>query len=195
MLASESAVIDDAFTKLTAILKPTDVMALRHITWFTQFPPSWKDDRLTPALFQQIVMQVAEFIRSFSTRWESLRGDVQQRNYPLMAWESAQALHCYSVTLSELLFTYLRRTLGCEDGLIANELHQYFAEDTQNESMYGYMVAPNVDPAVDRRRQEMSIRYSTLLSVGQRERAQRSKWGTQTVCSSAAISIRTHIDN
>lgn len=190
MLAAESAVIDDAFTKLTTILKSTDIMALRHITWFTRFPPSCTDDRFPPAVFRHIVMQVAEFIRSFSTRWESLRVDVQRRNYPLMAWESAQVLQCHSITLSELLFTFLRRTLGCEDGLIATELSQYFAEDTQNEAMYGYMVAPTVDPAADRRRQEMSIRYSTLLSVGQRESAQRSTWETQIICSSAAISIR-----
>ena len=189
MLAFESTVIDDAFTKLTSILKPTDDMALRHITWFTLFPHSWTDDRFPPAVFQQLLMQVTEFIRSFSSRWDSLREDVKQRNYPLMAWESCQVLQCNSIILSELLFTFLRRTLGCEDGLIANELIQYFSEDSHNEAMYGYMVAPSVDPAVDRHRQEMSIRYSTLLAVGQRERSQRSKWRIRIVCSSAAISI------
>lgn len=176
MLNLSQAVTDSAFEALTSILKPTDSMAFKHVSWFSAFPSSSYDDR-SAWLFRTEIDRVTDLVRNYSSNWLSLLADIEARCYPIMAWEAAVTLRCSSQLLAEILFTYTRRLLGCPDGLAASQLAVIFSKDLQNELKLNQLVPPGASHEVDVTRQDTAAQYYHLIAAATAQHAQHAHHG------------------
>ncbi|KAK5987426.1 hypothetical protein PT974_11553 [Cladobotryum mycophilum] len=164
----QSNYIDLAFNSLLIVLRNNQEMPNIHLVWFSDFPGFLTQ---IPG-FDNIRMQISDFLLHFATKWMPLLNEIGVRKYPLLAWEPRVLLRCCSHTLESILFTLSRRGLGIDDGPLATELTNLFAKDQRKEYQMAERNASVQDVSISR--EDMVVLYKTLMGQALRREAQQA---------------------
>ncbi|POR31788.1 Uncharacterized protein TPAR_07997 [Tolypocladium paradoxum] len=137
LLEPDRHVVDSGFELLLCALRNNSELSAAQLLWFASFPLDV--DGATGAIYchqtySNIFLQINTFLRHFATGWGQLLVKINSRRYPLMIWESKDALKCMSPVLQEILFTSSRRRLAGDDNAPVHELQRVFSLDRKNES-------------------------------------------------------------
>jgi hypothetical protein len=158
----DSVTISSVCQSLLLLLRRNDDMTRGHLAWFAAFPSPQLQYAEGAQEHSQAYLKVITFFHKFSAGWDLLLRLISNRGYPLTAHEATYALACHSPILSNILFTFTRRTLSIKDGPVAVELVKCFSEDQAQEVQLAERDAP---PDVRQRaRENVYRRYLTLVS-------------------------------
>ena len=155
------AAIDTAFKLLLYVLRSNDQISPDHLAWLAQFPTeSTIPVEQTPAR-----SQVIAFLSRFASCWTDIVANVEERKYPLLAWEVRTILQCSSSKLQWVLFTVSRRRLGIKDGPLSDDLDNFFLSDMDaDRRLESEGWHQGTQDRVTMARDTMASRYKLLLA-------------------------------
>ena len=154
--------VDEAFDRLSYILRSNSAMEEEHLAWFAAFPAPLESG-LSP--FDILHMaDIVSLLKALAHIWPHLLNAVRERSAPAMAWELRYTLSCPSPILRGTLSTFSRRALGVH-GKYSLELRKLNAEDEAMECSVAEGRVNNVASL----RQDMFARYKTIVQQAQHD--------------------------
>jgi hypothetical protein len=154
--------VDEAFGRLSYILRSNSAMEEQHLAWFAAFPAPLESE-LSP--FDIIhIAGIVRLLKAFAQTWPPLFNAVRERSVPLMACELRYTLSCRSRILRGTLSTFSRRALAVH-GKHSLELRKLYAEDEAMEDRAAEGSVYNVASL----RQAMFARYKSIVQQAQQD--------------------------